>query len=103
MKYNVGTGFSAILLIASLAAGAADNGAALYKKRCARCHGTNGDGKAATNAPGLKGTPLETNYVAGHITKGESSSKGKPPHKQGMTGLSEGQAIAIAKYVKTLK
>jgi hypothetical protein len=33
--------------------------------------------------------------------KGETTSK--PPHNKGMSGLTEGQAAAIADYVKSLK
>jgi mono/diheme cytochrome c family protein len=52
-------------------------------------------------APALKGTNLEINKLAEHITKGESGSKA--PHNKGMAGLSEEQAKSIAEYVKTLK
>ncbi len=103
MRYAVAAGFAAILVIASLASGAADRGAELYQKRCARCHGTNGEGKPAIKAPALKEIRLDANYVAGHIMNGESRSKSKPPHKQGMTGLNEEQAKAIANHVKTFK
>ncbi len=103
MKYTVAAGFAAIFLIASFASSAGDRGAELYQQRCARCHGTTGEGKAAKKVPALKGTPLEMTYVAGHIMEGESSSKSKPPHKQGMDGLNEGQAKAIAKHVRTFK
>ncbi len=103
MRYTVAAGFAAILMIASLASSAADRGAELYQKRCVRCHGKTGEGKSAIKAPALKGTPLDVHYVAGHIMNGESSSKSKPPHKQGMTGLNEDQAKAIANHVKTFK
>jgi cytochrome c553 len=33
---------------------AADDGAALYKAKCAMCHGPNGEGKPAVKAPALK-------------------------------------------------
>ena len=47
---------AAMLLVASLASWAADDGAALYKKKCAGCHGASGEGKPAMKAPALKGT-----------------------------------------------
>jgi mono/diheme cytochrome c family protein len=90
-----------MLLVASSAAWAADDGAALYKKKCAGCHGANGDGKPAIKAPALKGTSLETNQIADHITKGESGSKA--PHNKGISGLDDEKAKAIAEYIKTLK
>jgi mono/diheme cytochrome c family protein len=81
--------------------GAADDGAALYKSKCAGCHGAQGEGKPAVKAPALKGTALTTDQIAAHITKGEASSKA--PHKKGIAGVSATQAKAIAEFIKTLK
>lgn len=89
-----------LLLFASCASQAADNGAALYKKRCAGCHGANGEGKPAMKAPALKGTSIEADQIAQHLMKGEPTSK--PPHNKAISGLNEAQAKAIADYVKTL-
>jgi cytochrome c553 len=91
----------AISLIASLASWAADNGAALYKTKCAGCHGTSGEGKPAMKAPALQGTSLNVNQLVEHITKGESGSK--PPHNKGISGLDDEKAKAIAEFIKTLK
>ncbi len=88
-----------ILLAAALTSSAADDGAALYK-RCAGCHGAGGEGKPAMKAPALKGTTMGADQIVAHITKGEPESK--PPHNKGISGLNEGQAKAIADYVKTL-
>jgi len=88
------------LLVASLASWAED-GAALYKKKCAGCHGANGEGKPAVKAPALKGTSLEANQLMEHITKGESASKA--PHNKGIAGLNDEQAKMIAEWIKTLK
>ena len=81
--------------------GAADDGAALYKSKCAGCHGAKGEGKPAVKAPALKGTALTTDQIAEHITKGEASSKA--PHNKGISGVSETQFKAIAEFIKTLK
>ena len=91
----------AMLLVVSLASWAADDGAALYKKKCAGCHGANGEGKPAMNAPALKGTSLEASQIVEHITKGESGSKA--PHNKGIAGLGDEQAKAIAEWVKAFK
>ena len=40
-------GLVAMLLVVSLASSAADDGAVLYKKKCAGCHGPSGEGKPA--------------------------------------------------------
>lgn len=92
---------AAVLLAGSSASWAADDGAALYKTKCAGCHGTKGEGKPAIKAPALKGTNLEINQIVEHLTKGESGSK--PPHNKGIAGLSDEQAKAIAEFLKTLK
>jgi mono/diheme cytochrome c family protein len=92
---------TALLLVVSAASWAAEDGAALYKKKCAGCHGANGEGKPAIKAPALKGTKLEASQVAQHITKGEAGSKA--PHNKGISGVSEEQAKAIAEYIKTLE
>jgi mono/diheme cytochrome c family protein len=80
---------------------AAQDGAALYKKKCAGCHGASGEGKPTVKAPALKGTTLETSQIVEHTTKGEPNSK--PPHNKAIAGLNEEQAKAVAEYVKTLK
>jgi len=92
---------AAVLLVVSLASWAADDGAVLYKTKCAGCHGPNGEGKAAIKSPAVKGTKLEVDQVAEHVTKGESGSK--PPHNKAIAGLNDEQAKAIAEYIKTLK
>ena len=101
MKRTVVVSMTAIFLILSSASWAADEGAALFKSKCAGCHGTSGEGKAALKAPALKGTSLDANQIVEHLTKGESTSK--PPHNKGISGLSEDQAKEIADFVKTLK
>lgn len=89
------------LVIASVASSAADEGAALYKKKCAGCHGASGEGKPTMKAPALKGTALDVTQIVDHLTKGEATSK--PPHNKGISGLSSDQAQSIAEFVKSLK
>lgn len=79
----------------------ADEGAALYKTKCAACHGASGEGKPAIKAPALKGITWDSNRIVVHITKGEATSKA--PHNKGIAGLSDSQAKAIAEFIKTLK
>ena len=90
-----------LLLAAGTAVWAADDGAALYKSKCAMCHGPNGEGKPAMKAPAIKGTSLDVDKIVAHLTKGEPTSK--KPHNKAISGLTEDQAKAIAEYVKTLK
>lgn len=102
MKYKLH--LLAVLLILVMTAGssvAADDASALYKKKCAGCHGASGEGKPAVKAPALKGTQKDAGQIAQHLTKGEPTSKA--PHNKGMPGLSEEQAASLAEYVKSLK
>lgn len=101
MNWKFTIGVIAAGLLMSLSLMAAEDGAALYKSKCAGCHGADGAGKPAMKAPALKGTTLDASKIAEHITKGEAGSK--PPHNKGLAGLSDEQAKAIADYVKTLK
>src|SRR5258705_7593303 len=101
MNCKLVLGLVVVLLVGSSATWAADDGAALYKSKCAGCHGAEGEGKPAVKAPALKGTALTTDQIAAHITKGEASSKA--PHKKGIAGVSAAQANAIAEFIKTLK
>ena len=100
MRYKL-LALSTWLLAATLTSFAADEGATLYKKKCAGCHGASGEGKSAMKAPALKGTALDASQITDHITKGEPSSKA--PHNKRMSGLTDEQAKAIADYVKTLQ
>ncbi len=74
---------------------AAEDGAAIYKAKCAACHGPDGAGKVG---PALKGTKAD---VAAFVEKGEAGKKA--PHSKGISGVSADQAKAVAEYVKSLK
>ena len=87
-----------LLAVPSVASGAED-GAALYKKKCAHCHGTSGEGKS--KVPALKGTSLDASAITEQITKGKAGSKA--PHSKGIAGVSDAQAKAVAEFIKTLK
>jgi mono/diheme cytochrome c family protein len=101
MTHTFGVILAAMFLVVSLSSCAAEDGAALYKKKCLGCHGANGQGKPDMKAPALEGTSLEANQIAAHITKGEPASKA--PHNKGIAGLNNEQAKSIAEWVKTLK
>ena len=91
-------GFGLLLAVPAVVWGA-DDGAALYKTKCAHCHGASGEGKGKT--PALKGTTLEAAAISDQITKGKQGSKA--PHGKAMAGVNEAQAKAIADFVKSLK
>jgi len=74
---------------------AAEDGAAIYKAKCAACHGPDGAGKIG---PALKGTKAD---VAGLLENGAAGKKA--PHGKAVAGVSADQAKAVAEFVKTLK
>jgi mono/diheme cytochrome c family protein len=77
---------------------AAEDGAALYKTKCAACHAADGAGKIG---PALKGTKLTDAQVADVLTKGAEGKKA--PHGKPVAGVSADQAKAVAEFVKGLK
>ncbi len=90
----------ACAVLTSAYALAAEDGAALFKKRCAGCHGAQGEGKPAMKAPSLKASKMDADQISEQLTKGAAAHKA--PHNKGISGLTAEQAKAIAEYVKTL-
>jgi mono/diheme cytochrome c family protein len=89
--------FAALTILSSLG-WAAEDGAALYKSKCAMCHGAAGEGKIG---PSLQKTTLTPAQIATVLDKGAEGKKA--PHSKGIAGLTPDQATAIATYVATLK
>lgn len=75
----------------------AQDGAAIYKTKCAGCHGAEGQGKIG---PAVKGSSLTADQIAGLLVKGDESRK--PPHKKALNGVSADDARAVASFVKAL-
>jgi cytochrome c len=100
MKWKTVLVMGAVLSVSGASAMAADEGAALFKSKCAGCHGANGEGKPAMKAPALKGTSLDADGITAKIMKGSAGAKA--PHNKGISSLKESQAKAIADYVKGL-
>ncbi|HVP55197.1 MAG TPA: cytochrome c [Candidatus Eisenbacteria bacterium] len=93
--------FIVLLFVVALMSGmalAAEDGAAIFKAKCAMCHGPNGEGKSG---PALKGTSLTAAQIADVLEKGAPGKKA--PHGKPVAGLTADQAKAVADYVKTLK
>ncbi len=87
----------ALSLWLALPAFAADGGA-VFKTKCAGCHGPEGQGKVG---PKLAGTSLSADDISNLLTNGNDARK--PPHKKAMSSLSADDVKAVAEYVKTLK
>jgi cytochrome c len=71
----------------------AEDGAALYKAKCAGCHGAAGEGKMG---PAIKGKTNAADVVA-------KGGLAKAPHTKSIAGVSDDQAKAIGDFVAGLK
>jgi mono/diheme cytochrome c family protein len=87
---------AAVTLVSSMAW--AQDGPALYKSKCAMCHGSMGEGKIG---PSLQKTALTQQQITDLLTNGAAGKKA--PHSKAMAGLTADQAATLSTYVGTLK
>jgi cytochrome c len=92
--------YAMMLAVLSLLSGfaMAEDGAALYKSKCAACHGAMGEGKIG---PSLQKGSLSEKQIDEFIASGAAGKKA--PHTKGVAGVTPDQANAIATYVAGLK
>jgi mono/diheme cytochrome c family protein len=74
---------------------AAEDGAALYKAKCAMCHGPNGEGKPAAKIPALKSDAVKAKS-ADEIASFLGSN---PKHAGVAKALNPEQTKAVSDYV----
>lgn len=86
----------AFVLAFSLSAHAQD-GAALYKARCAMCHGADGSKPATHNLQSDDAQKMSDADIASVITNG------KPPKMPATKGLKPDEVSAVVTYIRTLK
>lgn len=86
-----------IVLLLTVGTALAKDAAAIYKSKCAGCHGAQGQGKSG---PKLAGTSLSEDDIVNVLLKGEQP---KAPHTKKFAGATSANAKAVAAYVKTLK
>lgn len=82
---------------------AADDGAALYKAKCAACHGPNGEGKPAIKAPALKSDEvkkLSDEDLTDAIANGGKTKK--PTHAFASKGVTPDQIKALVAHIRDL-
>jgi cytochrome c553 len=91
----------ALLVAVPKASFSAEDGAALYKAKCANCHGAAGEGKPAMKMPALKGTALTAAQIDDVVVKGAEGKRA--PHTKPVNGVAAEQAKAISEFVKGLK
>jgi cytochrome c6 len=94
----------AVILIAAPAAFAAPDGGALYKAKCASCHGADGGGMTpmgkAMKLRDLR-TPEVQKLSDQELTKRTADGKGKMPAYKGK--LTDADIGAVVSYMRTLK
>ena len=96
MKFKV-VQTAVTLLAISIVSWAADDGAALYKKKCAGCHGAQGEGKMG---PKIAGTSMSEDDIVKVLTAGGLA---KAPHTKPFKHANGSNAQQVATYVKSLK
>jgi cytochrome c553 len=94
MKLRIATALVTVSMLASLPAFAQD-GATLFKTKCAMCHGDQGQGKPPM-APKIAGSAK----AEAVLTKG---GEAKAPHIKPMSALTADQVTSLAAFVKNLK
>lgn len=90
----------AALLAIAPAISIAQDAPTLYKSKCQMCHGDQGQGKPAMNAPKLAGTTKSADEIVKLLTTGGAP---KAPHTKAISGLTPEQAKSLAVFVKGLK
>ena len=104
MKTRLVSPLAAVILVAALPAFAAGpDGAALYKAKCALCHGADGSGQTpvgkSMKLPDLRSAEVQK-LTDIELTKVISGGKGKmPAYGQKLTTVEIGSIIA---YIRTL-
>jgi len=93
---------AALLLVTSFAAG--EDGASLYKARCAACHGIDGAGKPAAQIPSLISEDV-VNATDADLTDGIANGgpRHKATHAFQSKGTSPDQVKMIVAYIRALQ
>lgn len=92
------------LALAPRATPAAEDGAALYKAKCAVCHGANGEGKPAVKAPSLvsdEAKKLSDADITDMIANGGKEKKAT--HAFSKKGVTDDQVKALVSFIRELQ
>ena len=91
----------ALFLIVPSLSWAADAGAALYKTKCAACHGADLAGKPAAKAPSLVSDEAKKTSDADLTDAIANGGKAKKPmHAYANKGMSEDQINMVVSYIR---
>ena len=93
---------AALLLASAPALALAEDGAAVFKAKCATCHGPDGKGETkmgqALKVKSLVGTKLSEAEIEKVVSEGKAGTK-----MMAVKGLSPEQLKAVAAHTKALK
>lgn len=100
--------FLSVLLLAATSLCAQDEGAALFKANCARCHNANGDGKTAAGEkmriPDLRSDDVQKlSDEELFQTIGNGAKHKQYPHTYLSKGMHEGDIRKLVAYIRILK
>ena len=93
-----------MLVMAPQGTRAAENGAAIYKSKCAACHGADATGKPAVKAPSLVSADakkLTDDELNDMITNGGKEKKAS--HAFSKKGVTPEQVKALISYIRELQ
>jgi mono/diheme cytochrome c family protein len=95
---------AAVLVFTPRTSRAAEDGAALFKAKCAMCHGPNGEGKPALKAPSLTSDEAKKKSDADLTDMIANGGKEKKPtHAFSKKGVSDDQVKALVAYIRELQ
>jgi len=95
---------ASVLIFTPRASRAAEDGGALFKAKCAVCHGANGEGKPALKAPSLtsdEAKKLSDADLTDMIANGGKEKKAT--HAFSKKGVTDEQVKALVAYIRELQ
>jgi mono/diheme cytochrome c family protein len=93
-----------VLVFAPRTSRAAEDGSALFKSKCAMCHGPNGEGKPALKAPSLVSDDAKKKSDADLTDMIANGGKEKKAtHAFSKKGVSDDQIKALVAYIRELQ
>ena len=93
------------LLVAAAPAVAAEDGAALFKTKCAACHGQDGSGNTAIGKKSALrnlGSAEVQKQTDAELTAVIADGKGKPAHAYKKKGMTDEQVKALVAHIRSL-
>jgi mono/diheme cytochrome c family protein len=95
---------TSVLILAPRTSRAAEDGAALFKTKCAVCHGANGEGKPALKAPSLtsdEAKKMSDADITDMIANGGKEKKAT--HAFSKKGVTDDQIKALVAFIRELQ